>query len=123
MQFNAAATRLSVVLEADPSALVRVLHFFQSRNVVPLSVVARRECADTIEVEVDVAVSDLDAVAMNIIPAKVAALPSAFSGAAPNRPLISEESWPGSTPINTIGQSNSNAQKHLVNAAHACFLR
>jgi hypothetical protein len=79
MQFNAAATRLSVVLEADPSALVRVLYFFQSRNVVPLSVVARRACAETIEVEVEVAVSDLDAAAMNIIMAKVEALPSAFS--------------------------------------------
>jgi hypothetical protein len=46
---------------------------------LPLSVVARRACAETIEVEVDVAVSDLDAIAMNIITAKVESLPIAFS--------------------------------------------
>lgn len=43
MQFKAAAMRLSVVLEADASALVRVLQFFQARNVVPRSVTARRK--------------------------------------------------------------------------------
>lgn len=79
MQFIAAATRLLVVVEADPSALVRVLHFFQSRNVVPLLVGARRAGAETIELEVEVAVSDLDAVAMNIITAKVKSLSIAFS--------------------------------------------
>ncbi len=35
---NAAALRLKAVVEADPGALVRVLQFFQARNLIPRTV-------------------------------------------------------------------------------------
>lgn len=82
MQFDTAATRLTVILEADPSALVRVLQFFQSRNVVPTHVSARRTCDGWLEIEIGVGANEISSDAMRVITAKVRALSCARSACA-----------------------------------------
>jgi hypothetical protein len=71
---NANVRRLKAVIESDPASLVRVLHFFQARNVTPARVAAERLGAEFLAVEVDVAETDLTAEAMRVVTAKVAEL-------------------------------------------------
>ncbi len=70
---NAAARRLKVVAEADPGALVRVLQFFQGRNIVPRRAFSLRIAREILEVEVDVA--DCTEEAFRAVVAKVDQLP------------------------------------------------
>jgi hypothetical protein len=67
--------RLKAVVESDPSSLVRLLHFFQARNVVPLRVHAWRVGEDHFQVEIDVAEADLPVDVMQLIAAKIGELP------------------------------------------------
>jgi len=72
---NANVRRLKAVIELEPGSLVRVLHFFQARNVTPTRVTAERLGPELLSIEVDVAAGDLTAEAMRAVTAKVAQLP------------------------------------------------
>ncbi len=50
---DAAVMRLRAIVEADPSALVRVLQQFQARNVVPMKVSVGRLGSDFLDIEVE----------------------------------------------------------------------
>ena len=76
MQSNTAAVaRLKAVVEADPGALVRVLQFFQARNVIPTRVDARRMGAEFLEIEVELDVGELPADSLRIVVSKINELP------------------------------------------------
>lgn len=76
MQFNnSAVARLKAVVEADPGALVRVLQFFQARNVIPTRVDARRMGAEFLEIEVELDSSELPGEALRIVVSKINELP------------------------------------------------
>lgn len=80
MQYNEAAVlRFKAVAEADPGALVRVLQFFQSQNVVPRHVTARRMSAEYQEIEIEVEAADLASDAFRMVVAKVNQLPSVLA--------------------------------------------
>jgi hypothetical protein len=72
---NSAATRLKVLVESDPGGLVRVLQFFQARNVIPLSVSAERLGSEYLQIEIHVAAAELSADALRLIVARVNELP------------------------------------------------
>ena len=72
---NAAARRLKVVAEADPGALVRVLQFFQGRNIVPRRAFSLRIAREIIEIEVEVDPADCTEEAFRAVVAKVDQLP------------------------------------------------
>lgn len=75
------ARRLDVETDLDPANLIRVLHFFQARNLTPLRVYARRVAVDGYAISVDVAVSDLSLDVMRLIAAKIAEMPFAIRSA------------------------------------------
>jgi prephenate dehydratase len=72
---NAAALRLKAVTEADPGALVRVLQFFQARNVVPRRVIARCLGVEFLEIEIELEAAQLPPEAFRIIVSKINELP------------------------------------------------
>ena len=63
--------RLKAVIEFDPGSLVRVLHFFQARNITPVRVAALRLGPELLDVEIDVASDDLSVDAMQVLTAKI----------------------------------------------------
>ncbi len=75
------ARRLDVETDLDPANLIRVLHFFQTRNVTPLRVYARRVAVDGYAISVDVAVADMSLEVMKLISAKIAEMPFAIRSA------------------------------------------
>lgn len=75
------ATRLEVETDLDPGNLIRVLHFFQARNVTPVRVQAQRVGEDGYAITVDVPVSDLPLEVMKLIAAKIAEMPFAIQSA------------------------------------------
>lgn len=78
---SSSARRLDVETDGDPANLIRVLHFFQARNVTPLRVYARRIAVDGYAISVDVAVADLSLDVMRLIAAKIAEMPFAIRSA------------------------------------------
>lgn len=66
--------RLKAILESDPGGLVRVLHFFQARNVTPVRVTAERLGPDLLDVVIDVAADELPNDALQVIVAKIGAM-------------------------------------------------
>jgi prephenate dehydratase len=72
---NTAVARLKAVVEADPGALVRVLQFFQARNVIPLRVDSRRMGLDFLEIEVHLDLTELSSDAVRIVVSKINELP------------------------------------------------
>lgn len=72
---NAAALRLKAVAEADPGALVRILQFFQARNVVPQRVTAQCMGAEILEMEIEIDAAQLQPDAFRIIVTKLNELP------------------------------------------------
>ena len=72
---NPAATRLKVLVEADPGSLVRVLQFFQARNVTPLRLAAHRLGAEYLQIDIDVADTEVSADALRMIVSKIGELP------------------------------------------------
>lgn len=79
---NAAPLRLRVLVEADPGALVRVLHLIQGRNIVPLQVSAQRLDADSLAVEIALDAADLTVEAFRVIAGKIAGLPVVLDASA-----------------------------------------
>lgn len=77
MELTASAVRLRAIVEADPGALVRVLQFFQARNIVPLHVTARRFEAGFLEIEIEITpdTSSSSIEALQRIVAKLGELP------------------------------------------------
>lgn len=63
--------RLKAILESDPGGLVRVLHFFQARNITPVRVTAERLGPALVNVVIDVAVDELPNDALQVIAAKI----------------------------------------------------
>ena len=70
--------RLEVETDLDPGNLIRVLHFFQTRNVTPVRVHAQRAAEDTLAITVDVEISELSLDVMKLIAAKIAEMPFAI---------------------------------------------
>jgi hypothetical protein len=73
-----AARKLKALVESDPGALIRILQFFQARNVIPLSVSAQRVGAEFVEIEIDVAHVDLCDEGLRLTVARVNELPIAI---------------------------------------------
>lgn len=84
MQYDnhAAVLRLKAVTEADPGALVRVLQFFQARNVVPRRVIARRLGVEFLEIEIELEAAQLPLDAFCIIVSKISELPIVMAAVA-----------------------------------------
>lgn len=76
---NAAALRLKAVAEADPSTLVRMLQFFQARNVVPRRVRAHCVGAEILELELEIDRAQIEPDAFRIIVAKLNELPTVWA--------------------------------------------
>jgi prephenate dehydratase len=70
-----AGLRLKAIVESDPGALVRVLQFFQTRNLVPRHVSARRLGGQFLETEIEIDATELESAAFRGIAAKIAELP------------------------------------------------
>ena len=80
MQAPAAAVlRLKAIVESDPGALVRVLQFFQARNIVPRQVMARRLGAEFVETEIEIDPADLGPDALRLIAARIQEMPVAMA--------------------------------------------
>jgi hypothetical protein len=73
--------RLEVETDLDPGNLIRVLHFFQTRNVTPERVYAQRLAEDFYAITVDVEISELSLDVMKLIAAKIAEMPFAMRSA------------------------------------------
>ena len=73
---EAAVMRLRAMVEAEPSALVRVLQQLQARNLVPLRVCASRLGSDLMEIEVEL--SGLASCTLQSLAAKIGQMPFAF---------------------------------------------
>lgn len=83
MQFdNAAVWRLKVVAEADPGTLVRVLQFFQARNVVPRRAIAWRRGIEFLEIQIDIDAADCAQEAFRLVVAKINELPIVLAAVA-----------------------------------------
>ena len=72
---KSAGLRLKAIVESDPGALVRVLQFFQTRNLVPRHVSATRLGAQFLETEIEIDAAELESAAFRRIAAKIAELP------------------------------------------------
>lgn len=85
MQFdNPGVLRLKVMTEAEPGALVRVLQLLQSRNVIPLRVMAQRVAirswtTEVLDIEIEVPASDLGPEALGVVAAKINQLPTVLT--------------------------------------------
>ena len=77
-----AVWRLKVVAEADPAALVRVLHFFQVLNLVPRRVMMSRLGGDFLEIAIDIDSATCAPDAFRLIVGKVNELPTVVTAAA-----------------------------------------
>lgn len=79
---DAAALRLKAILEADPGALIRLLQLFQTRNVTPRHVRARRLGLELIEAEIELDAAEITAEVMRLIAAKAQELPITLAAVA-----------------------------------------
>jgi hypothetical protein len=79
---EAAALRLKAIVEADPGALIRLLHLFQIRNIVPRAVRARRLGLEYIEAEIEFDGAELTAETLRLIAAKAQELPITLAAVA-----------------------------------------
>ncbi|HEX7011506.1 MAG TPA: hypothetical protein VF161_02105 [Steroidobacteraceae bacterium] len=74
----AAPTRphsIKAIIEADPGALVRVLQFFQTRNVVPRRVNASRLGSEFLEAHIEIDAAELGLEGLRVVAAKIEQLP------------------------------------------------
>lgn len=70
-----AALRLRAVMQADPSALVRVLQFFQDRNIVPVRVASERMGDSYVQISIELDSGELAPDAFRVVVAKIRELP------------------------------------------------
>jgi hypothetical protein len=79
---DAAVLRLKAIVEADPGALIRLLQLFQTRNIVPSAVRARRLGLEYIEAEIEFAGGELTAETLRLVTAKAQELPITLAAVA-----------------------------------------
>jgi prephenate dehydratase len=79
MQSAMAATArphsIKAIIEADPGALVRVLQFFQTRNVVPRRINASRLGSEFVEAHIEIDSAELGLEGLRAVAAKIEQLP------------------------------------------------
>jgi prephenate dehydratase len=79
---NAAALRLKAVVEADPGALVRVLQFFQARNLIPRTVASERLGDEYLQIQIELDPAELAADGFRIVVSKINELPIVLAAVA-----------------------------------------
>lgn len=79
---NAVALRLKAVVEADPGSLVRVLQFFQARNLIPRSVASERLGDEYLQIQIELDPSELAADGFRIVVSKINELPIVLAAVA-----------------------------------------
>jgi hypothetical protein len=79
---NAAALRLKAVVEADPGALVRVLQFFQARNVIPRTVASERLGDEYLQIQIELDPAELAPDRFRVVVAKINELPIVLAAVA-----------------------------------------
>nr|WP_298722825.1 hypothetical protein [uncultured Steroidobacter sp.] len=79
---NAAALRLKAVVEADPGALVRVLQFFQARNLIPRTVASERLGDEYLQIQIELDPSELAADGFRVVVSKINELPLVLAAVA-----------------------------------------
>ncbi|WP_116807234.1 hypothetical protein [Steroidobacter cummioxidans] len=79
---NAAALRLKAVVEADPGALVRVLQFFQARNLIPRTVASERLGDEYLQIQIELDPAELAADGFRIVVSKINELPLVLAAVA-----------------------------------------
>lgn len=63
--------------ESDPSAVVRVLHIFQARNLIPQYIRAERLGTDCLQIEIEI--SGLEEEVLRLVVAKMLTLPTVIT--------------------------------------------
>ncbi len=76
---------LKAIIEADPGALIRLLQLFQTRNIVPRAVRARRLGLEYIEAEIEFDYAELPAETVRLIAAKAQELSITLAAVALDR--------------------------------------
>jgi hypothetical protein len=76
---------LKAIIEADPGALIRLLQLFQTRNIVPRAVRARRLGLEYIEAEIEFEDTELPAETLRLIAAKAQELTITLAAVALDR--------------------------------------
>jgi len=79
---NAAALRLKAVVEADPGALVRVLQFFQARNLIPRTVASERLGDEYLQIQIELDPAELADDGFRIVISKINELPIVLAAVA-----------------------------------------
>ncbi|WP_129642081.1 hypothetical protein [Peristeroidobacter agariperforans] len=79
---NAAALRLKAVVEADPGALVRVLQFFQARNLIPRTVASERLGDEYLQIQIELDPAELADDGFRIVVSKINELPIVLAAVA-----------------------------------------
>jgi prephenate dehydratase len=79
---NAAALRLKAVVEADPGSLVRVLQFFQARNLIPRSVASERLGDEYLQIQIELDPSELAVDGFRVVVSKINELPIVLAAVA-----------------------------------------
>ena len=79
---NAAALRLKAVVEADPGSLVRVLQFFQARNLIPRTVASERLGDEYLQIQIELDPAELAADGFRIVVSKINELPIVLAAVA-----------------------------------------
>jgi hypothetical protein len=79
---NAAALRLKAVVEADPGALVRVLQFFQARNLIPRTVASERLGDEYLQIQIELDPAQLADDGFRIVVSKINELPIVLAAVA-----------------------------------------
>jgi prephenate dehydratase len=79
---NAAALRLKAVVEADPGALVRVLQFFQARNLIPRTVASERLGAEYLQIQIELDPTEIADDGFRIVVSKINELPVVLAAVA-----------------------------------------
>ena len=79
---NAAALRLKAVVEADPGSLVRVLQFFQARNLIPRTVASERLGDEYLQIQIELDPAELADDGFRIVVSKINELPIVLAAVA-----------------------------------------
>ncbi|MDY6944464.1 MAG: hypothetical protein SXG53_01995 [Pseudomonadota bacterium] len=79
---NAAALRLKAVVEADPGSLVRVLQFFQARNLIPRSVASERLGDGYLQIQIELDPAELAIDGFRVVVSKINELPTVLAAVA-----------------------------------------
>src|SRR5690606_24321524 len=79
---NAVALRLKAVVEADPGSLVRVLQFFQARNLIPRSVASERLGDEYLQIQIELDPTELADDGFRVVVSKINELPIVLAAVA-----------------------------------------